>query len=163
VRPVGRTPQVKGGTVWDNEKVRMAVTRHLARVSVHSFNLARVRAQSHEEEMIDVLYGMAVDPTMSPEHRRLCALNVLEQARGKIVNYIHDGATVNPSDPALDGTDRTVGDQIQAARVAAAEMSLINQWAATPYEQWPEHVRTLLGPDMATAFIEVEAEVETAG
>jgi hypothetical protein len=136
------------------EATRKAIQRHMTRVSVHSFNLARVRAQMHEEDMVDVLYSMAMDLNLAPEIRRLCAINVLEQARGKITTQLHDGNTVNPSDPALDGTNRTVGDQIDAARVAAAEMSVIQEWASVPYEQWPEHVRTLIGPDMMAAFTE---------
>jgi hypothetical protein len=133
---------------------RDAIRRHLARASVHSFNLARLRAQCHEEEMVDVLYGIATDPDMAPTLRRQCAIDVLEQARGKITVQLHDGQSIVASDPATDGTDRTVGEQIEAARVAASEMTAIQEWASVPYHQWPEHVRALLGPDMGTAFTE---------
>lgn len=132
--------------------MRAAIRQHIARTSVHSFNLARVRAQSHEEEMIEVLYTMAMDPVLPAAHRRLCALDVLEQARGKVVQQVHDGATIDPRAPATDGTDRDTGAQIEAARISVANMNAINEWASTPFEQWPEHVRALLGADMGAAF-----------
>jgi hypothetical protein len=138
---------------------RDAIRRHLARASVHSFNLARLRAQTHEEEMVEVLYGIATDPEMAPALRRQCAIDVLEQARGKIKDQIHDGQSIVPSDPATDGTDRTVGEQIEAARTAASEMTAIQEWASVPFHQWPERVRALLGADMGNAFTEVEGEV----
>lgn len=136
----------------DAGMVRQVVLRHMVRASTHAFNLARVRAQSHEEEMIDILYTMAMDPVLPAAHRRLCALDVLEQARGKVVAQVHDGATIDPRAPATDGTDRDTGAQIEAARIAVAEMNAINEWASTPFEQWPEHVRALLGADMGAAF-----------
>jgi hypothetical protein len=139
---------------------RDTIRRHMARVSVHNFNLARLRAQTHEEEMVEVLYGIATDPEMAPVLRRQCAIDVLEQARGKITMQIHDGATITPSDPATDGTDRTVGEQIEAARTAASEMTAIQEWASVPFHQWPERVRALLGADMGSAFVEIEATIE---
>jgi hypothetical protein len=138
---------------------RRAIQRHMAKTSIHNFNLARLRAQTHEEEMVEVLYGIATDPEMAPALRRQCAIDVLEQARGRIVAQPHDGNSIVPSDPATDGTDRTVGEQIEAARTAASEMTAIQEWASVPFHQWPERVRLLLGADMGSAFVEAEFTV----
>lgn len=117
---------------------------------------ARIRAQSYEEDCIDVLFGMATDVSGEVPHalRRQCALDVLVQARGPIAPQIHDGATVDPRAPATDGGAGTVADQIDAARRSATILAEVQDYVqqGIAFDRWPQALRDAVGPDMGAAF-----------
>ncbi len=56
---------------------------HVLPPSVRALGEAQARARAHAPAMIELLCGLALDPTVAPETRRACALDVLNRGRSE--------------------------------------------------------------------------------
>jgi len=133
------------------KEAREVIGSHFRRLtSSTGVNMAVFRAQLHEEEMVKVIAGIALDPLQLPSIRISAASKVLEIARGAIRPWVHDGQTVDPRAEGITGA--TVGEEIQAARMTAELYEEINALTMkrVPPEQWPESVRLAAGNLLAT-------------
>ena len=117
-----------------------------------TINVARWRAQLHEEEMVQLLVNFALDGTQSASLRRDCAKDVLEIARGKIVAQVHDGENVDPT--AHTGGASAIGQQIEAQRIETNQWQTLDAYVGKiASEYWPEHIRHIAG-DLVALYSE---------
>jgi hypothetical protein len=130
-----------------------AVAKHFQRLVGRSgVNLTQFHAQLHEEKMVDVLVGFALDKEQPAEFRRDCAKDVIVLARGPIVSpWVHDGATLTPATALPSG--RPAGEAVNQARIAGDTYLQVNMLVAagTPVDLWPEEVVAVAG-DIVEAF-----------
>ena len=155
------------------EEARKAVARHFRRLTNQvGVNLAQFRAQLHEEEMVELLVGLArgkavdqkgeaIDVPVSV--RRQCMIDVLTFARGPIRPWLHDGETIDPSMPAPGGG--TMGDAITATRATADTIEEMADLVArqVPPSAWPDHVREAAAASALYSELVTEDEEQSSG
>ena len=145
--------------VTQEEEARAAVARHFRSLTDRrgvGVNLAQFQAQIHEQEMVNLLYGFAMDPTGDLAFRRLCILDVLNIARGPIAPWRHDGQTIDPAAQSATGKG-SVGDDIEEAQRSAALLQKLDELVRlkVPVDKWPTEVR-----EAAAEFSEAYRTVE---
>ena len=121
------------------------------RTMLSRYNLAEFQAQTHAVEMIDMLAGIALDPTAPLDMRRNCANDVLDRAYGKAATQ----ARVEIIDPATrDPGGGTAGEAMRAAVASADLFRRLTDLTmrGVPSNLWPEDVLAAAGAGVAEAY-----------
>ncbi len=126
------------------QDARLAVAQHLRKLK-GGLNMAQLRAQTHEEGMVDLLATMARNGDVPYAIRRQCAVDVITFARGNPKPWLHDGKSIDPG--SLGETGNTIADEIEAAKHTTSLWKQIDWLRANnvPPAQWPEDVRQVAG------------------
>jgi hypothetical protein len=114
------------------------------------FSMAEFEAQKRVKDMVEVLAGIAMDANAPLEIRRLCALDVIERADGKVVQK------VQVQQMPVDETGTTLEHEAEAATAEARLLAETEQWISSGADPstWPEHIRLRFGPETLSTTID---------
>ena len=125
------------------------------RTLLHRYDLAEFQAQTHAADMIDVLAGLARDPTVPVDYRIIAKrTRGIDRASGKPATK----ATVTMVNTQAVGPDgRSIGETIEAARLNADAFTRLDDLVrrGVPSEMWPDDIRLLAG-DVAASYAETK-------
>ena len=123
------------------------------------YDMAEFQAQTYACDMIDMLAGFAQDMTLPVAFRRECANDVLDRAYGKPATKTQV-EIVNTEDQT--GTGRTVGEDIESARLSADLYQRLNSLVAQGVspENWPAEVRRIAGESLSYFEVDTDTTVQ---
>lgn len=125
------------------EKAHLEVARRMAR-----FSAAEYEATKLAPEMIRVMAGIALDPTVAVDVRLQAANMVVERSDGKVATKIQ----VQQVQSDLSGT--ALAHESKAAFDEAAVLEEAERWISSgrPVEQWPPHIQARFGVEALRRF-----------
>jgi hypothetical protein len=120
------------------------------------FSMAEFKAQGHVGDMVDILAGFAMDPTLDVQFRRTCALDVIERADGKVA------VKVQMQQVAVDSSGVTIDAEAADAMREAEQLAEAERWISGGLDpsEWPEAVRARFSGEALARLTVIEGDAE---